>query len=541
MKPWERHAGFAFVVAAWIGLAWIGWQVYSPPAPRPADIPDNEFSAERARVILKELVGRGIPHPAGSQENAVVRERILNDLRSVGYDPQVQETHTIPGRSALVNRPVVRNIVARRRGRQPGPAILLAGHYDSVDRGPGASDDGVAVAAILEIARMLQALPATRNDVIFLITDGEERGLVGAHGFVREHPWAKDVKVAINLEARGTSGPSLMFQTSDDDKWLISLFARHVSRPTTSSLYAEIYKRLPNDTDFTVFKGHGIEGYNFAFVRYEQNYHTKNDNFANADPGSLQHHGQNAWQLLTALAETDLAQRSPGRAIYCDVLAMFVVWWPASINFGLAVGILAITLAAGLIARRRRLFSRFKGRIFLSVAAPLFAGALAVWWIGIRGTFVDIPLRPIAAFWLVALLAVFVAARYTPLGNIEMWSAWVGVWLFWDTVGLVAAWFVPGASYLFLLPGAIAAIGGLIAACLPTRKASRVFLGVCCLGPVAVGVLWLPIQVLFSDAVGLTLAPVYPLCASLVTITALPLLAREISPTIPQVAVKPPS
>ena len=93
MRPWERHAGFAFVVAAWIALAWIGWQVYSPPAPGPADIPESEISAERARVILKALVGRGIPNPTGSQENTLVRERIVNDLRSVGYDPQVQETH----------------------------------------------------------------------------------------------------------------------------------------------------------------------------------------------------------------------------------------------------------------------------------------------------------------------------------------------------------------------------------------------------------------------------------------------------------------
>ena len=418
---------------------------------------------------------------------------------------------------------------------------MLAAHYDSVGRGPGASDDGAAVAAILEIARMLHALPQARNDVIFLITDGEEQGLVGAHGFVREHPWAKDVKVAINLEARGTSGPSLMFQTSDDDKWLISLFVRHVSRPTTSSLYAEIYKRLPNDTDFTVFKKYGMEGYNFAFVRFERNYHTKNDNFANADPGSLQHHGQNAWQLLTALAEFDLSQRSPGRAIYCDVLALFVIWWPASINFGLAVGILAVTLAAGLIARRRGLFSRFKWRIFLSVAAPLFAGASAVWWMGIQGDFVDNPLPPIAAYWLLALLAVFVAARYTPLGNIEMWSAWTGVWLYWDTVGLLVAWFVPGASYLFLLPGAIAAIAGLVAACWPERGSSRVFLGVCCLGPVAVGVLWLPIQVLFSDGVSLTMTPVYPLCAALTTVTALPLLSRKVVPMSPEADITPPS
>src|SRR5579863_4408891 len=192
MNRWERVAGFGFVVAAWLALAWIGWLVYSPPSPRAADIPDDEFSAARARVILKELVGDGIPHPARSQQNAIVRERILNYFRSVGYEPQVQVTHTLPPRNIIVSRPVVSNLVVRRPGRQPGPAIMLAGHYDSVPRGPGASDDGVAVAAILEIARMFRALPPQRNDVIFLITDGEEDGLVGAKGFVREHPWAKD-------------------------------------------------------------------------------------------------------------------------------------------------------------------------------------------------------------------------------------------------------------------------------------------------------------------------------------------------------------
>ncbi len=134
-----------------------------------------------------------------------------------------------------------------------------------------------------------------------------------------------------------------------------------MSRPATSSLFAEFYKvfRL-GDTDFTVFKAHGMEGYNFAFVRYVKNYHTKNDDFAHADPGSLQHHGDNAWQLLTALADFDLDRRTPGKAIYTDVLGQFVVWWPASINFGLAGASLAAGLAACVIARRRGLFLRFK-------------------------------------------------------------------------------------------------------------------------------------------------------------------------------------
>jgi hypothetical protein len=532
MYRYEKLAGLALVVAMWVVLAWIGWLAYSPPHPRAPDLPENEFSAARARVILKELVGDGIPHPTNSQQNAIVRERILNFFQAIGYEPQVQETHTLPPKNIIVSRTVVRNIVARRRGRQPGPAVMLVAHYDSAVRGPGASDDGVGVAAILEIARMFAALPPLRNDVIFLITDGEEDGLVGAHGFVGEHPWAKDVKVAINLEARGTSGASLMFQTSDDDEWLIRLFARHVSRPATSSLFAEFYKvfRL-GDTDFTVFKNHGIEGYNFAFVRDVQNYHTKNDDFAHADPGSLQHHGANAWQLLTALADFDLSQRTPGRAIYTDVLARFVVWWPASINFVLAAGILAATLASCVIARLRGLFLRFKWRVFAAVLLPFIPGGLLVWYMGltIHGVWIANPLPVLAAMWVLPLLVVILFSRSTPLLRTDSWSAWTGIWLFWNTIGALAAWYLPGASYLFVLPGGIAVSTGLLCAALPKRISPRAFVAACCLGPIAAGVLWLPLQVLLYDGIGFMLTPIYAVCAGLVTTTALPLLTGPTS------------
>jgi hypothetical protein len=532
MNRWEKLAGFLVVVAAWLALAWIGWQVYSPPMPRAADIPENEFSAARARAILKELVGDGIPHPTRSQQNAILRERILNYFQAIGYDAQVQETHILPPRNIVVSHTVVWNIVARRLGRQPGTAVMLVAHYDSVNRGPGASDDGAGVAAILEIARMFRALPSTRNDVIFLLTDGEEDGLVGAQGFVREHSWAKDVKVAINLEARGTSGPSVMFQTSDEDAWLISLFARHVSRPVTNSLSAAFYKgfRL-GDTDFTVFKDHGIEGYNFAFVRDVQNYHTQNDDFAHADPGSLQHHGDNAWQLLTALADFDLNQRTPGRVIFTDVLARFVVWWPASINLVLAAGILAATLAPCLIARRRGLFLQLKWRVLVVVLLPLIEGALLVWYVGlsIRGGRIDNPLPALAAYWILPLLVVFASSRYTPLGRTEMWSAWTGVWLFWNAIGVLAARYLPGASYLFILPGTVAVSTALLAAASPKRISPRVFLAACCLGPIGAGVLWLPMQVLIYDGIGFMVTPVYAICAGLVTMTVLPLLTRGMS------------
>jgi Peptidase family M28 len=526
LNRWERLAGFVVVVAIWLALAWLGRIAYSPPSPRPADIPDNEFSAERARVILKELVGRGIPHPTRSQENTLVRERVLNYLRSVGYDPEVEVTHTLPPQEILASRPVAWNIVARRPGREPGRAILLAAHYDSATYAPGASDDGAGLAAILEIARMFRALPPTRNDVIFLLTDGEEIGLVGAHGFVREHPRAKEVAVAINLEARGTSGASLMFETSDDDAWLMSLFSQRVSRPACSSLFTSFYRvfRL-GDTDFSVFKQTGMAGYNFAFIRDAKNYHTPNDDFAHADPGSLQHHGDNAWQLLTALADVDLDRRTPGRSIYSDVLGQFVLRWPASINFGLSLVVLTATLATSLIARWRGLVPRFRWRALLAVPLPLIAGAPFVFYAPVGGTWIDNPLPTLAVYWIVPLLVVISICRYTPLGRMDLWSAWTAVWLVWNAIGLIPAWFLPGASYLFLVPAVIAVSSGIVAALLPARIGPRRLRDACCLGSIGAGLLWLPLQVLLYDSLSFQFTPVYAISAGLVIMTALPLLS----------------
>ncbi|GEM_PF-2570891 len=75
---------------------------------------------------------------------------------------------------------------------------------------PLPADAPASVAIMLEIARMLASESSLPNDVVFLFTDAEEIGLWGARGFVQDHPWAGEVGAVINMEARGTSGPSLV-------------------------------------------------------------------------------------------------------------------------------------------------------------------------------------------------------------------------------------------------------------------------------------------------------------------------------------------
>ena len=272
---------------------------YRTPAPLGVDAPPTAFSAGRARDILKELVGDGVPHPIGSAADARVRDVIVKRLTLLGYTTEL-ETGVACNTFGECGTPT--NIIATRGDLSGDDAVMLAAHYDSVPAGPGASDDGAGVANLLEIARILTLLPAQRHPVVLLVTDGEEAGLLGAQLFTREHRYAKRIKAAVNMEARGVSGPSLMFETGTANAWLMRLYGRATLEPITNSLCYVVYKMLPNNTDFTVFKAAGYQGFNFAFIGDVAHYHTPLDNWENASGTTMQHQGANALSALLALA-----------------------------------------------------------------------------------------------------------------------------------------------------------------------------------------------------------------------------------------------
>src|SRR5262249_55859943 len=173
-----------------------------PPTALQADAPQTAFSAERAMKHVRAIAQQ--PHPVGSAEHDRVRDYLIAQLRILGLEPQVQLTTGVGTRYADAGR--VQNILARMPGTQSGGAsVVLVAHYDSVEAGPGAGDDGAGIAAILETIRALRAGSSLMHDIIVLFTDGEESDLLGAAAFVREHPWAKDIAMVLNFEARGTT------------------------------------------------------------------------------------------------------------------------------------------------------------------------------------------------------------------------------------------------------------------------------------------------------------------------------------------------
>src|SRR6202165_2953521 len=343
----------------------------------PSGMANTAFSEEHAFATLSGLLKEQRPHTAGSPENAVVRNRIIAELKLAGYASEVQAVFQCSPAERNPGCSAVENIIAVHRGTGTGDgkAVLASAHYDSVPAGPGVSDDGAGVAVLLELARGFSA-KTTRNDVIFLITDGEETGLRGARAFAERHPLMRRVGVVVNFEARGASGPSMMFETGPGNARLMDLFAPAVARPAASSVSYEIYKLLPNDTDFSVYRKLGLSGFNFAFSNSASLYHSARDHLQSIDPRSLQHTGEQAFEVAGVLADIDLATlKASSDASFFDIFGLVMVVWPAAINVPIAL--VALLGLIGLVVVHRDAFTLLATLwavlAFIAVAVLLFA------------------------------------------------------------------------------------------------------------------------------------------------------------------------
>ena len=505
-----------------------------PPAPTGLDAPREQFSADRAAAILQEMQADGVPHSVGTEASERVQARIVAAFEEAGYEADVYETVACRRESgAYAVCAPVQNIAARLDGREDGPALMLMAHHDSVRAGPGAADDSSSVAEILEIARVLRDLGPYRNPIVFLMNDAEELGLLGAQGFVDDHPWAQDVAVVINMEARGTRGLSYMFETSTDNAWLIDAYASSVPHPASSSLHYEVYRILPNDTDLTVMREAGMAGFNFAFIDRASHYHTPLDRFENLDLRSVQHQGENVLALAQELAEADLSARPTGDAAWTDVLGFFVVHWPASWTMPLSIlGLLLMLVVSVVVIRRTEL--GVGGLLLGLLAAFLTLGLTIVLGLGLSMLISQVvgeaspwtayPLATRVAVWTGALMcAGLVSGAFARRAG--AWGLALGAWLLWSLLALVLSFVLPGLSILFLLPVFVAGILFVIVAFTPLLR-SRVAREVVFIIPaLAGGALWLPLAFGFESAVGFDLSPAITLAVGLAATGLAPFFA----------------
>lgn len=453
-----------FVVFALFGALIVSFD--GPPKPSGEQSPPSEFSAGRALKHLA-VISRA-PHPTGSPENAQVRDYLVQTLRGFGLEPQVQQA-TVTNR--LGGRTPVENVVCRMKGSTPGKAVLLVAHYDSVPTGPGASDDGAAVSAFLESIRALKTFPQLKRDLIFLFTDGEERGLLGATAFVAEHPWAHDAGVVLNFEARGNGGPSIMFETSGQNGWLIGNFSQAALHPVANSMSYEIYKRLPNNTDFTVFRKAGFSGLNFAYIDGLAYYHTAQDSIQNIDAGSLQQQGDYVLAMAKQFGNATSDDSKPGNAVYFDVLGLFLVSYgqgTATVLLVLTALLLLFAVYRGISNGTLRIGASLLGIICMLVAvvvAVAVAEVVARIMGGVGGSGIHHGLMYHPCWYVTAYSAMGLAcaAAFYALVSKRIGSANLvaGALLGWLAITILVSLSFPGGAYLFLWPLLFSVIGWL--------------------------------------------------------------------------------
>ncbi len=463
------------------------------------------------------------PHRAGTRENELVRVRLLGLLDQLGVQswvlpmdvPQAVAERSKESIDQVRERVKIvapmANIVAHIPGEKRSRPVVLASHYDSAYNAPGAGDAGQCVAGILETIRAIKAEPL-RYETWILLTDAEEFGLWGAQALIEQNqfPWGDDKPVVINFDARGDRGAVLLYETHEDNFKAMQVAAGGIASPRFStSLMVNVYRRLPNGTDFTIFRNAGWCGWNFAVVAGADRYHTEEDNLANLSSRSVQHFAAHAHSLLRRLDALppeelqNLDQSQP--ATFFDVLGWFLIVYPASWNIW-QLGLIIVLVCAGWTTSRAQI--RLSRVALVGTAIVLLACvSYGIGWCMVRGLQAAdmLPKNFVRHYELIILLFV-VAAIACNFAAGRMLRAVcrrdeviAGISLIYLILGFACCQWFAGGAYLILWPAMWLAIGWLISQRLSITARPWLPPLLWCLGP---AILYSPTYVLLAQCLG---------------------------------------
>jgi hypothetical protein len=421
----------------------------------------DQFDTTRALDRLDRVLD-GTPHPVDSAPLDETRARLLEEIRTLGYTPELRAANVCQSLSGTAARCAFVQNVFFTAGPQEGPALLLTAHYDSVEASPGFGDDGIGLAVWLEVAHHLKQQPPTRP-VVFLLTDGEEAGLLGAQAFVdnpKDYPFT--VGRIINLEARGVRGPAMMFETGHPNGNLVSDWSKSGARPFSNSMMTAVYELLPNSTDLTVHLNAGSNGINIAISDGFDFYHTNHDDLAHLDRASVQHMGDQALGATRAFLASDWNNDNNSDIAYADIASRIFIALPqvfALVLLGLCFGISAMLMVR---PTRDGGWQKLDWRAFALPPTFYVAAGLAAF---VLQQAISL-LRPEPAFWnaspqglnmaifaVTALVGAALLAWLAPNSRRETLHA--SGWFWFLIIGMGLTFAVAGFSMIFLIPGVV--------------------------------------------------------------------------------------
>jgi len=369
----------------------------------------DRFIEERARTSLKRITSVGA-RPAGSYENEVLAaDFIRRELDSIG-----QRANPIHKLTVDIQKPRgsfnlgfvdgmthhyknIQNIIAKVESNQVSGqhALLVNCHFDSVPQSPGASDDAVSCSIMLEILEVLtQSATPLKHNLIFLFNGAEENMLPASHGFITQHMWAGEARAFINLEACGSGGRELVFQTGPAHPWLVEAYARVAPHPFASVIGQEVFQTgiIPSDTDFRIFRDHGnIPGLDIAYMKNGYVYHTKYDTEDRIPAGSIQRAGDNLLAVIRHLArESDILghtdDHAQGSVVFFDVLGLFMVHYPEWLGIVLNFVVVAVSV----FITYRKAISSFQYGVSTSVYVKQLGYTFFIQVVGCIASFVAV-------------------------------------------------------------------------------------------------------------------------------------------------------
>ncbi|KAG5674839.1 hypothetical protein PVAND_004784 [Polypedilum vanderplanki] len=317
----------------------------------------GSFIAERAYQNLKILNDFG-PKVVGSEANEIIASNYilnhLNEIKNNATNPNdIQIDQQIASGVNFVSMIYInlQNIVVRLQG-ETNHAVMLNCHFDSVPGSPGASDNIVNCATMIELLRVLSKNSRRqRHTIIFLFNGSEEQDLQAAHAFITQNQWRNEVRAYINLESTGSDGREILFRTGPKHDWLVRMYRESVPRPFGHSVAEELMASgvIPMMTDFEIFRDYGeIPGLDFAYIKDGWRWHTRYDSIDYLSKESIQRTGNNVLALLKKVANSDELQNPPEGtyAIYYDFLGLFFVSYTASAGavFNYIIAVLAFVI-----------------------------------------------------------------------------------------------------------------------------------------------------------------------------------------------------
>ncbi|KAL5273661.1 hypothetical protein ACFFRR_000425 [Megaselia abdita] len=326
----------------------------------------GEFIGERAMRTLFELTSFG-DKSVGSDGHRSATQYILDKVIGIAnqsvldlYDIEVDH-HISSGRKNydddyFIEFKDISNIVVRisPKNLKSKSTLLVNSHYDTEIDSPGAGDDASMVSILIEIFCVLASdIKPLDHPIIFLFNGAEEVQMIGSYTFLTSHKWAKDVKVAINLDSAGSGGREIVFQSGPNHPWLMEYYRKSVDYPFVSTIAEELFQRdfIPSDTDYSVFKAGGVPGLDLAHIDNGYVYHSKFDRFSIMQKRTYQLTGSNVLALIRSLANAqeldDMENHQPGNAVFFDLAGWFMVYYTET--QGTIINIIVSVCALGTI------------------------------------------------------------------------------------------------------------------------------------------------------------------------------------------------